>query len=396
ATGTVTTVRKAGAELDLASGHPAFVSIGHLIQHGEVFHAADVLQEGQEVQVRVGAWNPHAGRLSVTMREFAPDPWERLAEVYEPGMLIEGGVSGVTDFGAFVELLPGVEGLLHKSKISDDFVEYVDDYVRPGDRITVRLLDLDPDRQKAGVSLRDVPRGAEPVPPASIFPGGPPWLPMPDGASASDGGADDERGDDLADANDDAELDGDDAGWKPFQADDSPKASNDSITHAAVVAAAVAASDPGLAEAPASAIDDDLPGAPYGDQLALLFSLIEENGADGALAEAIRDALERGITTFDAALDEVDEGSEDEDDPLVQLRNAAADLIDALRVDDTDDPDDATEAVVDEPAETALDADDESDDAPTTWPDELAAADAGDASDDDDVPARADDADSLF
>ena len=89
-TATVTTVRKAGAELDLATGHPGFVSIGHLIQHGEVFHAGDVLQVGQEVPVRVGSWNPHAGRLSVTMREFAPDPWERAAEVYKPGMLIEG------------------------------------------------------------------------------------------------------------------------------------------------------------------------------------------------------------------------------------------------------------------------------------------------------------------
>ncbi|MFT4035828.1 MAG: S1 RNA-binding domain-containing protein [Patulibacter sp.] len=275
-TATVTTVRKAGAELDLATGHPAFVSIDHLIQHGEVFHAADVVQVGQQVPVRVGAWNPHAGRLSVTMREFAPDPWERLAEVYEPGMLIEGGVTGVTKFGAFVELLPGVEGLLHKSKISNEFVEYVDDYVREGDRLTVRLLDLDPDARKASVGLRDVPAGATAVPPASILPGGPPWLPMPS-----------EQADPAAEP----------------------------------------------AEPAADGVQGDEGDAPvYLPQLQRLVTLIAEHGGgDGALAEPLREALERGVASFDARLDEGDDGSEDPGEPLVQLRDAAADLIDALR-----------------------------------------------------------------
>ncbi len=57
-TATVTTVRKAGAELELESGHPAFAGIDHLVQHGDIYHAADVLQVGQEVTVRTGAWHP--------------------------------------------------------------------------------------------------------------------------------------------------------------------------------------------------------------------------------------------------------------------------------------------------------------------------------------------------
>lgn len=179
ATATVTAVRKAGAELELASGHPAFASLGHLVQHGEVFHAADVLMPGMEVKVRVGAWHTQSGRVSVSLRDFAPDPWQRITEVYEPGMLVEGGVVAITAFGAFIELLPGVEGLLHKSKIADAYVEYVDDYVREGDRITVRLLTLEPDQRKAEVSMLDVPPGQAPEPPASIYPGGPPWLPDP-------------------------------------------------------------------------------------------------------------------------------------------------------------------------------------------------------------------------
>ncbi len=175
--GTVTAVRKAGAEIQLTSGHPAFASSGHLIQHGEVFHAGEILTPGQEVTVKVGPWHAQAARVSVSLRDYAPDPWERLTEVYEVGDLIEGIVSEIKHFGAFVELMPGVEGLLHKSKIIDGFVNFVDDYVRPGDRVTVRLLSMEPYDRKAEVSMLDIEEGEAPEPPASVFPGGPPWIP---------------------------------------------------------------------------------------------------------------------------------------------------------------------------------------------------------------------------
>ncbi len=185
--GLVTGVRKAGADIELTTGHPAFASSSHLIQHGEVFHAGEVLMPGQEVTVKVGPWHAQAGRVSVSLRDFAPDPWERLTEVYEVGDLIEGIVSEIKEFGAFVELMPGVEGLLHKSKIIDGFVEYVDDFVLPGDRITVRLLSMQPYDRKAEVSMVAVPKGEAPEPPASVFPGGPPWIPAsPDAFDAED------------------------------------------------------------------------------------------------------------------------------------------------------------------------------------------------------------------
>lgn len=177
ATGTVTAVRKAGADIELATGHPAFASTGHLLQHGEVYHAGEVLTVGQEVRLKVGPWHAQAGRVSVSLRDFAPDPWERLDEAYEIGDVIDGVVSEIKHFGAFVELLPGAEGLLHKSKITRGFVEYVDDFVRPGDRISVRLLSLEPHTRKAEVSLVDVTEEDAPEPPAAVLPGGPPWLP---------------------------------------------------------------------------------------------------------------------------------------------------------------------------------------------------------------------------
>ncbi|MDO9355194.1 MAG: S1 RNA-binding domain-containing protein, partial [Solirubrobacteraceae bacterium] len=174
---TVTAVRKAGAELALASGHEAFASNQHLVQHGEVYHAGEILQPGQEVTVRVGPWHAQAAKVSVSLRDFAPEPWDRLAEVYRPGDIVDGVVIRLQPYGAFVELLPGAEGLLHLSKISDQYVEYVEDFLNPGDRVTVRLLSLDPEYRKAEMSMVEVPKGAEPLPPASVYPGGPPWLP---------------------------------------------------------------------------------------------------------------------------------------------------------------------------------------------------------------------------
>jgi predicted RNA-binding protein with RPS1 domain len=196
ATATVTAVRKAGAELTLDTGHEAFASNGHLIQHGEVYHAREILQPGQQVEVRVGPWHAQAARVSVSLRDFAPDPWQRLDEVYRVGAVIDGVITSITHYGAFVELLPGVEGLLHKSKIVDEFVEYVDDFVRPGDRVSVRLKSLDPDEHKAEVSMIDVPEGTIAEPPASVYPGGPPWLPDSPDAYAEDEPAEPAVGDD--------------------------------------------------------------------------------------------------------------------------------------------------------------------------------------------------------
>ena len=116
ATATVTAVRKAGAELTLDSGHPAFASNQHLVQHGEVYHAREILQPGQEVQVRVGPWHAQAAKVSVSLRDFAPEPWERLEEVYNVGDVVDGVVIRLQPYGAFVELLPGAEGLLHLSQ----------------------------------------------------------------------------------------------------------------------------------------------------------------------------------------------------------------------------------------------------------------------------------------
>ncbi len=296
--GTVTAVRKAGAEIQLLSGHPAFASSGHLIQHGEVFHAGEILAVGQEVTVKVGPWHAQAGRVSVSLRDYAPDPWERLTEVYEPGDLIEGIVSEIKHFGAFVELMPGVEGLLHKSKIIDGFVNYVDDFVAPGDRITVRLLSLEPYDRKAEVSMLDVPEGETPEPPASVFPGGPPWIPASPDAFASEEAA-----------NGGGERDGD-SGPRSESAAPAPAAAATpapAIPGDGAIGPAFAAALQFMVEHHGSQVRKDLVQTPYVAHLMSVASLVLEHGGNetDGVAALLHDAIEdAGGAAMEATLTE--------------------------------------------------------------------------------------------
>jgi hypothetical protein len=175
-TGVVTAALEHGAEITLVSGHAAFAANAHLAS-GPIYKAWEAVREGQQVRMRVsGPPPPGRDRIPVSLRPFAPDPWRRLAEVYRPGMDIEGVVVRLKDYGAFVELLPGAEGLLPNGRISDDFVADPGDYVSENDRVVVRLRTLDPSTKKAELSLLDVAEGAEVQPPAPLYPGGPPWL----------------------------------------------------------------------------------------------------------------------------------------------------------------------------------------------------------------------------
>ena len=197
--GIVTGVHPNGADVRLASGHLGFVANSHMAENAEIFHASEVVQEGQEVRLRISDDAHEAGRdrLRVSMRPFAPDPWKRVIQEYRKGSVVEGIVLRITPFGAFVELLPGAEGLIHKSQISDDFVDHIPDYLREGDRVAVRIVDVNPKEGRAELTLRGIGADEPLEPVASLYEDGPPWLPVyDDGAGAGEPGGQefDDRG----------------------------------------------------------------------------------------------------------------------------------------------------------------------------------------------------------
>lgn len=170
----VTALRPWGVDLKLAGGRRAYAHRSRVTR--VALPVERVLRPGQSVRAVVLDKTDSDGRVEVALDPFEPDPWERLAEQYEAGMLVEGVVDEFRNFGAFVTLLPGARGLLHKGQISDEWVSHPEDVLDIGERLVVRLVSLDPREHKAELSLRGVQEHAEPVPVASIYPDGPPWL----------------------------------------------------------------------------------------------------------------------------------------------------------------------------------------------------------------------------
>ncbi len=144
----------------------AFVDIGGLeglvhvseISHEHVESPLAVLRPGQAVQVKViGIQNLGQGkaeRISLSMKALAGDPWQDAARTLQPGTDAPGTVRRLMDFGAFVELLPGVQGLVHVSEMSHERIRHPRDLLREGQAVTVRILELDPARKRISLSLK--------------------------------------------------------------------------------------------------------------------------------------------------------------------------------------------------------------------------------------------------
>ena len=146
----------------------AFVDIGgadglvHMseISWKRIAHPRDALEVGQEVQVKVLNVDPERKRISLSMRELLPDPWEATVGSLREGQLVEGTVTKLTKFGAFASLkVEGdyeVEGLIHISELSDRRIEHPKEEVHEGQTVTLRVIKIDRTRKRIGLSLKRV------------------------------------------------------------------------------------------------------------------------------------------------------------------------------------------------------------------------------------------------
>ncbi|MGO0122434.1 bifunctional 4-hydroxy-3-methylbut-2-enyl diphosphate reductase/30S ribosomal protein S1 [Desulfothermobacter acidiphilus] len=147
----------------------AFVDLGGVdgllhvseITWNRINSPAEVLQEGQEIEVMVTKIDPENGKISLSRRALLPDPWEKVPEKYPVGSLVEVKVVRLAPFGAFVELEPGVEGLIHISHFADWHVERPEDVLKEGDVVTARVISYEPQEKKLRLSLREAVRAEE-------------------------------------------------------------------------------------------------------------------------------------------------------------------------------------------------------------------------------------------
>jgi small subunit ribosomal protein S1 len=143
----------------------AFVSLGDVdgllhvsdISWTRVAKPADVLSEGQQVEVKILKINPATRKISLGMKQLQPEPWALAAERFAPGQRVSGKVVRLTDFGAFVELMPGIEGLIRLMDLSwDRRVRKASDVVQVGDVVEVQVLDVKPAERKIGLGLKQL------------------------------------------------------------------------------------------------------------------------------------------------------------------------------------------------------------------------------------------------
>ncbi len=149
----------------------AFVDIGgvdgllHISQlaWGRVKHPGDVLKEGQTIKVRIEKVDPTTGKISLAYRDLLESPWTTAAQKYPPHSVAHGTVTKLMDFGAFVELEPGVEGLVHVSELSPKRVWRPSDVVKEGEQVDVLVLSMDVAAQRISLSMKALATPPEPV-----------------------------------------------------------------------------------------------------------------------------------------------------------------------------------------------------------------------------------------
>jgi 4-hydroxy-3-methylbut-2-enyl diphosphate reductase len=118
---------------------------------------SDVLEIGEQIQVKVKSVDVEKQRVGLSRKAVMPSPWDTAMENFSEDQLVEGEVTNVVDFGAFVAFPEGIEGLIHRSEMEIIGPGRPEDVVRPGDRVLVKIVSIDRDEQRIGLSMRQVP-----------------------------------------------------------------------------------------------------------------------------------------------------------------------------------------------------------------------------------------------
>ncbi len=145
-----------GAFVELEPGVDGLLHVSDLSWTRNIGHPSEVLKKGQSIETVILNVDQESKRISLGLKQLQPDPWEMVAERYSMGSRVSGKVVRLTDFGAFVELEPGVDGLLHVSQMSSRPVSRPEDIVNVGDELTLMVIRVDPHERRIGLSLKEL------------------------------------------------------------------------------------------------------------------------------------------------------------------------------------------------------------------------------------------------
>jgi small subunit ribosomal protein S1 len=153
-TGRVSSLRDFGAFIDLG-GADGLVHVSELAWR-RIRHPSEVLSVGMEVETYVLQLDKEGNRIGLSIKRLQPNPWVEIEENYNLNQLVEGKISRIVQFGAFVELENGIEALLHTSQMGDPPPDQPEEIVSVGEQIVARIITLEPRKQRMGLSLKGI------------------------------------------------------------------------------------------------------------------------------------------------------------------------------------------------------------------------------------------------
>ncbi len=155
--GKVRNLTNYGAFIELEEGIDGLLHVSDMSWTRKISHPSEVLEKGQEVHCKILSVDQERRRIALGLKQLDNDPWENdIPSKYQPGQVVAGTVTKITNFGVFVGLQDGLEGLLHISELADHKVENPEDVVKVGDPIEVKILRVDVDERKIGLSRKRV------------------------------------------------------------------------------------------------------------------------------------------------------------------------------------------------------------------------------------------------
>ena len=152
-----------GAFVDIGNGVEGLLHVSEMA-YSRVDHPSDVVSEGEEIEVMILGVDKDRERISLGLKQTLPDPWLNIDEKYSVGHKVTGVVTRVVDFGAFVKLEDGVEGLVHISQLSHKHVAKAEDVVQSGDEVEVKVISVDPEARRIGLSIKELEPKPQPKP----------------------------------------------------------------------------------------------------------------------------------------------------------------------------------------------------------------------------------------
>jgi small subunit ribosomal protein S1 len=158
-TGRVTKIEPFGAFIEVEEGLEGLLPVSEMSWQ-RIRHPSDVVKVGDTIKLVVISLDPGHNRMSFSLKQAGPDPWAQAKEKYAVDTVVAGKVTRVVDFGAFVELEPGLEGLVHISELAAHRVKAASDVVKSGQEVQVRVMEIDKEARRISLSIK---RAAEPV-----------------------------------------------------------------------------------------------------------------------------------------------------------------------------------------------------------------------------------------